>query len=229
MWLPTESEHHINYLELLAAFFALQCFYSSRTGKHVTTMIDNTSAVSQINNMGTCHSEECNSLVVQIWEFCISHNIPWLTAARIPGSSNVIADGEYRHLHSQDTCTEWMLNPELLTGAFKTLNFQPEIDLFASRLNKQLPGFCSFTPDPEASFINAFTISFQETLLFSSFQLHFTGATENQSGSDNLCGSGSQLANPSMVPSADISPHPSSSQASGVPDGAARQKTRSTG
>ena len=98
MWLPTESQHHINYLELLAAFFALQCFHSSLSGKHVKIMIDNTSAVFQINNMGTCHSEECNFLVVQIWEFCISHNIPWLTAAHIPGSSNVIADGE-----SQDT------------------------------------------------------------------------------------------------------------------------------
>ena len=64
MWLPTEIEHHINYLELLAAFFALQCFQSSLSGKHVKIMIDNTSAVSQINSMGTCHSEECNSLVV---------------------------------------------------------------------------------------------------------------------------------------------------------------------
>ena len=73
MWLSTESEHHINYLELLVAFFAFQCFHSSLSD--VKIMIDNTSAVSQINNMGTCHSEECNSLVVQILEFCISHNI----------------------------------------------------------------------------------------------------------------------------------------------------------
>ncbi|XP_044179907.1 uncharacterized protein LOC114968520 [Acropora millepora] len=164
MWLPTESQHHINYLELLAAFFALQCFHSSLSGKHVKIMIDNTSAVFQINNMGTCHSEECNFLVVQIWEFCISHNIPWLTAAHIPGSSNVIADGESRHFHSQDT--EWMLNSELLTRALRSLNFQPEIDLFASRLNKQLPVFCSFRPDPEASFINAFTISWSNKKLY---------------------------------------------------------------
>ena len=41
-WLPTESEHHINYLELLAAFFALQCFHSSLSGKHIKIMIDNT-------------------------------------------------------------------------------------------------------------------------------------------------------------------------------------------
>ena len=51
MWLPTESEHHISYLELLAAFFALQCFHFSLSGKHVKLMIYNTSAVFQINNM----------------------------------------------------------------------------------------------------------------------------------------------------------------------------------
>ena len=163
-WLPTESEHHINYLELLAAFFALQCFHSSLSGKHVKIMIDNTSAVAQINNTGTCHSEECNSLVVQIWEFCISQDISWLTAAHIPGSSNVIADGESRNFHSQDT--EWMLNPDLLSGALKTLDFQPKIDLFASRLNKQLPVYCSFRPDPGASFINAFTFSWANKKLY---------------------------------------------------------------
>lgn len=112
---------HKLIFELLAAFFAFQCFYSSLSGKHVKIMVDNTSAVSQINNMGTCHNEEGNSLAVQIWEFCISHNIPWLTAAHIPGSSNVIADGESRYFHSQDT--EWMLSSELLTGTLKTLNF----------------------------------------------------------------------------------------------------------
>ena len=90
----------------------------------VKIMIDNTSPVAPIINMGACHSEECNSLVLQIREFCISHNIPWLTAAHIPGSSNLIADGESRHFHSQDT--EWILNPELLTGTLKTLKFQPE-------------------------------------------------------------------------------------------------------
>ena len=169
--LVTESEHHINYLELLAAFFALRCFHSSLSGKHVTIMIDNCFAVSQINNMGICHSEEFNSLVVQILEFCISHNITWLTAAHIPGSSNVIADGESRHFHSQDT--GWMLNSELLTGALKTLNFQPEIELFVSRLNKQLPVFCSLRPDPEASFINPFTVFLLSAVFYRCYRKSF--------------------------------------------------------
>ena len=87
--------------------------------------------VVQINNMGTFHSEECNS-----------HKISWLTPACIPETSNMVADDESRNFHSQDT--EQMLNREILTGALKTLDSQPEIDLFASQLNEQLPVFHSF-------------------------------------------------------------------------------------
>ena len=92
-------------------------------------MIDNTTAVSVINNMGTCHSDKCNSIGVKIWEFCMSHNTIWLTAAHIPGSSNYRADKE-----SEDT--EWMIDPTLLGKALDALNFKPQIDLFASRLNR---------------------------------------------------------------------------------------------
>ena len=159
-WSSTEAHHHINCLELLAALFALKCFQTSLSGKHVKLMIDNTTAVAVINNMGTCHSTECNSIVKQIWEFSILHNITWLTAAHIPGSSNVRADAESRHLRSQDT--EWMINPTLLSNALDTLNFKPEIDLFASRLNRQFSAYCSFRPDPEASCIDAFNISWTE-------------------------------------------------------------------
>ena len=144
----------------MAALFALQCFQTSLSGKHVKLMIDNTTAVAVINNMGTCHSIECHSLAVQIWEFSMLHNITWLTAAHIPGSHNVRADMESRHFHSQDT--EWMINPTLLSSALDALDFKPEIDLFASRLNRQFPKYCSFRPDPEASVIDAFTISWTE-------------------------------------------------------------------
>ena len=68
-WSPSEAENHINCLELLAALFALKCFQSSLSGKHVKIMIDNTTAVSVINNMRTCHSNKCNSTAVKIWEF----------------------------------------------------------------------------------------------------------------------------------------------------------------
>ena len=128
-------------------------------------MIDNNTALASINNMGTCHTPECHSLAVQIWEFSISHDITWLTAAHIPGSLNVRADRESTHFHSQDT--EWMINPTLLRNVFDTLDVKLEIELFASRLNRQFPIYCSFRRDPEASCIDAFTISWTEKKIYS--------------------------------------------------------------
>ena len=61
-----------------------------------------------------------------------------------------------------------MINPILLRNALDTLDFKPEIDLFASRLNRQFPIYCSFQPDPEASCIDAFTIiSWTEKKIYS--------------------------------------------------------------
>ena len=168
-WSVTEANSHINWLELLAVLFALSCFHASLSGKHVQLMIDNTTAVASINNVGTCHTPECHSLAVQIWEFSISHDITWLTAAHIPGSLNVRAEREPRHFHSQDT--EWMINPTPLRNVLDTLDVKPEIELFASRLNRQFPIYCSFRRDPEASCIDALTISWTEKmfLFFSTF------------------------------------------------------------
>ena len=83
-------------------------------------------------------------------------NIIWLTAAHIPGSSDCRADIESRDFRSEDT--EWMIDPTLLGKALDALNFKPQIDLFASRLNRQFPIYCSFKPDPDASYIDAFTL-----------------------------------------------------------------------
>jgi len=154
-WSAQEATHHINYLELLAAFLALKVFRLNLSDRHVKVMIDNTAAVCIINNMGTCRSKDCHLITVKIWEFCIEHNI-WLTAAHLPGSTNVIADSESRNFCNLDT--EWMLNPTTLRKALSSLDFEPEIDLFASRLNKQFSVFCSYRPDPDAKFINAFSI-----------------------------------------------------------------------
>jgi len=55
-----------------------------------------------------------------------------------------------------------MIHPTLLRNALATLDVKPETDLFASRLNRQFPIYCSFRPDPGASCIDAFTISWTE-------------------------------------------------------------------
>ena len=55
-WSQSESKHHINYLELLASFHALQCFVSNSRSIHVRLAVDNSTAVAYINNMGGVRS-----------------------------------------------------------------------------------------------------------------------------------------------------------------------------
>ena len=42
--------------------------------------------------------------------------------------------------------------------ALETLNFTPDIDLFASHINHQFPKYVSLRPDPEAFAIDAFSL-----------------------------------------------------------------------
>ena len=155
-WSYKESQYHINALELLAAYFAIKSFQFQISNKHVRLMLDNSAAVCIINRKGTTHNNTCNDIVVQLWEFCQKHNI-LLNAYHIPGTENITADTESRLFTNYDA--EWMLNPTFLKRALQKLNFNPDIDLFASRLNTQFPKFCSLRPDPSAFHVDAFSIS----------------------------------------------------------------------
>ena len=61
-WSSAEKNHHINHLELLAAFLGLKAFCSSHRDMHLSLKMDNTTAVTVINHMGTSHSEQLNAL-----------------------------------------------------------------------------------------------------------------------------------------------------------------------
>ena len=54
--------------------------------------------------------------------------------------------------------TEWILNKNVFEKIRQHFQFYPKIDHFASRLNKQLPVFVSYRPDPEATYVNAFSL-----------------------------------------------------------------------
>ena len=51
-----------------------------------------------------------------------------------------------------------MLNNTLLSNALSELDFTPEIDLFASKLNAQFPRYVAYRPDSGAKTVDAFTI-----------------------------------------------------------------------
>ena len=101
-------------------------------------MIDNTIAVSVIDNMGTCHSDPCNSVACNIWTLCEENGI-WLTAAHIPGKENVTADYESRNSNFD---TEWMLNPKYLSQVLEGIPFTPVIDLLRLAIISNLTSMC---------------------------------------------------------------------------------------
>ena len=85
------------------------------------------------------------------WEWCIPRNL-FLIAEHLPGQQNVLADHESRSL--KDRC-DWMINPQLLHQIQDQLG-PCQVDLFASRLTRQLPRYFSWRIDPQAEAVDAF-------------------------------------------------------------------------
>ena len=124
--------------------------------------MDNTTAMACINHMGTNHSLSCNQITHAIWNWCISNKI-WISAAHIPGRENVVADHESRRVNLD---AEWKLDSSLLQTALSELERSPTIDLFASRLNAQLPRYVFFRPDLIAVGIDAFSLCWKDETFY---------------------------------------------------------------
>ncbi len=151
---------HINILELKAAFLTLQCFCRNRRNIHVKLMMDNTTAIACVNKFGSVKPKLMEN-TAELYQWTLRRNIR-LCAGHVPGKKNVIADRESR-THNLDI--EWRLKPKW----FKYLTEQhgtPEIDLFASRLNKQLPKYVAWRPDPKAVAIDAFSLSWSDSYVY---------------------------------------------------------------
>ena len=118
---------------MLAAMFALKSFCEDLHNVHMSLKIDKVTAVSSINNTGGSHSRPCNTLARQLWLWCIERNI-WVTASHAHGVNYIMADKASREFND---ATEWALNPEVFQQITQTFS-QPEVDLFASKLNHKV-------------------------------------------------------------------------------------------
>ena len=161
MWSPVEKQKHINELELLAAHFGIKSFLPLLKGKHVCIKSDNSTTVCYLNAMGGTKSPPCNTLAKKIW-LCCMENDTWLTACHLPGVLNVEADKHSRQFNER---TEWQLQPKIFHKITDILG-TPEIDLFASRLNNQLPKYVSWKPDPGATHVDAFSFSWSDSFVY---------------------------------------------------------------
>ncbi|XP_065174623.1 uncharacterized protein LOC135804633 [Sycon ciliatum] len=154
-WSPTEANLHINALELIAASFAVKAFHhrASYRPLHIKLLIDNTTAVSYINRLGGTHSRLLSQIACDLWRWAVQHDIR-LQAEYVPSEENP-ADHPSRGSLSESG--DWRLDPALFRRIQRAAPWTLVLDLFASRLNTQLPAFYAWRPDPEALALDAFS------------------------------------------------------------------------
>lgn len=153
-WSIKQSRKHINFLELVAAYYGLKCFAKNKFNCQILLRLDNTTAISNINRMGSVKYKHLNSITSKIWNWCEKRGI-FIFASYINSYDNVEADEESRSTAIE---TEYSLN----TTAFSDIKKQfgtPEVDLFASQLNAKCHTYFSWRQDPDSSGVDAFTIS----------------------------------------------------------------------
>ena len=96
-----------------------------------------------------------------MWVWCLERNT-FLSTLYVPGIMNKIADLLSRlKLES----TEWMISPRV----FKHIVYvyrMPVPDILASTLNPQVPKYFSWTLDPQAVIMDAFSVNWNKGLLY---------------------------------------------------------------
>ena len=162
LWSQHEKHLHINLLELKAVFLALQFFKKNCSNNLVLIASDNTSVVSYINKQGGTKSADLCALIWRILTWCHNNKVT-LRARHVPGSLNVIADGLTRR--NQIQSTEWSLSPQIFKKVSRIWE-SPQVDLFATSLNKKLPLYVSPIPDPQAWAVDALNIPWENLVAY---------------------------------------------------------------
>jgi hypothetical protein len=142
-WSSYDVGRHINELELLAAFSALQYFANSSGNCSIRLNIDNTTAVAHINKSGGTRSPQLLEIALKIAKWSERRNI-LLDAKYLPGTLNIVADMESRR--SFQDSGDWHLNRTIFQKIWE--RWHPKIDLFALPWNAQLPEFVCYCCDP---------------------------------------------------------------------------------
>ena len=133
-WSEKEENLHINFLELIAAKFAIPTFTKEQSNIAIHLQIDNKTALSYVLKMGGTHNRELLHISKSIWSYLLSKQIA-MSAEYLPSALNVHADWESRNAKDN---SEWKLDV-LVFQEIVTHMRQPALHLFASKLCHQLP------------------------------------------------------------------------------------------
>ena len=128
----------------------------------------------------------------------------WLSAAHIPGTANIEADKQSRILKD---ASEWKLYPAVFQNIVEKFG-KPDIDLFATRINKLLDGYVSWHPEPKAMAINFFSLTWSNNYFYMFRPFGRVGRVlakihrdeTNTQRRDKYSDSCTRLVNPILVP-----------------------------
>jgi hypothetical protein len=161
-WSPREKDLHVSLLELRAVRLALQALQHVVCQKAVRVLSDNVAAVAYIRNQGGTRSI---SLFKEVWDL-----LRWtadqevvLIPFYLPGHLNSLADLLSRK--TQVLSTEWTLHQAIFKRIHQLVP-QLNVDLFATRMNNQLPMFVSPCPDPLAWAVDAFALDWEDFVAY---------------------------------------------------------------
>ena len=158
-WAEQEISH-INYLELKAILMGLQSLCDHCVDVHIRLRSDNTTAVACINRCGST-KPKLNDITEKIFAWAQSRGII-LSSEYVSSIHNVVADKESR---VKNLDTEWMLAPHIFRKLCEVF-YTPDMDLFATRINTQVAAYVSWKPDPSATYINAFSVNWENGKLY---------------------------------------------------------------
>ena len=149
-WNEAERSLHINELELKAIELGIRSFLPQLTDKVLLLRVDNTTAVAYVNYQGGTRSARLSAVAQTIWDLALANGM-YIEAMHIPGVENVEADAASRAGPSPH---EWRLNPTIFR-ALERMVGKFTVDLFATRMNAQLPRYFSWHWDPKAEALDA--------------------------------------------------------------------------
>lgn len=139
--------------ELKAVYFGPNILCKSIRKTLIKILTDNTTATHGIKNMGSCKSVSCDNEMRKIWEWALKRG-NFITAAHIPGVLN-----KCKTKGERETRPEWKPNELVFNDILNNFRIKPVTDLFALRINKQLPKFFPFRKDPKAEIIITFSVN----------------------------------------------------------------------
>ncbi len=164
-WPTRMKKLPINVLELEAIRRGLEVLLHDIVDTHVLVETDNVTAAAYVNKMGGVVSKRCRVRAVLIWEWLLARN-SWATSRYLPGEDNTVADELSRKLTDG---MEWQLRPDIFLRIYVEFDSEPQVDLFASPSNSQLPDFYTFEPNDMAIGTDAFLYDWSQYRLTYAF------------------------------------------------------------